>query len=187
MATKLKNFIHLRIIQIGLNLFALVMVILSFQGCRLFNYDQSGTGYEIFIYNTTNDTLVITCNKGCFITAIELKESMLYPDSLISFYGVKVDEDENPLSAFKKERLGLDSCWIYFMDNNLRKIALMETDTVYETITPDRKLLRILWAAPFIESEDSVHSYFNLASWVVDDKNKTIEFSITESDYNVKK
>lgn len=170
--------------MIGHKLLVLITLLPFLNGCSLFSWDKLGIDYRVIYNNTTTDTLIIT-TAGYFISTIQLQESILYPECSTKMEPFVVYDGETPLSAFKNERVGLDSCWFYVMGDGLRQIASLNNDTVIDILNPNRKLLKILWSSPFIEDDEGIHSFFNLSSWVVDEKEHTITFSISVSDYIV--
>jgi hypothetical protein len=171
-------------IQIGRKSITLVFAIVLLQSCGWFGEPE--TGYAIKIQNKTTDTLVVCFGKNYLAGYFTIHYNMIYPDTLARLMemGIGVDHGDDPIETFCSEWGRGDSCWIYYYDNELRRIVENSLDT--QNIVPNPASLRILWKGPFQDMGDSVNNFFNNQSWRLGNDFDII-FTISESDYNVNK
>ena len=174
---------------IGHKIFPIIIILSIFSCCDLFRWDESPDYEYLIAYNNlTDDTLLITLNKGGFISSFDLRESILYPDSINIYSGSMngVMRGEEPIKEVFSEWSGVDSCWIYLYDNEMKQIANQEYDTIEGLIIPSRNSLLVVWDAPLREMGDSINHFFNYDSWeswlLENKRDGIIQFTIYESD-----
>ncbi|MFO7867824.1 MAG: hypothetical protein R6U95_00820 [Bacteroidales bacterium] len=176
-------------IMTGHKLLLFIIMLFVFLSCDLFRWDKSPDYEYLISYNNlTSDTVIITMNKGGFLSSFDLRERIVYPDSMNIYTGGMrgVQEGEDPIEKVFSEWSGLDSCWIYVYDDEMRQIANQEYDTINGLITPNRNSLLKVWDAPLREMGDSINHFFNYnswKSWLVDDNEGIVQFTIYESDF----
>jgi len=177
----------MRYIPIGHKIFISLLFITSFSGCILFNIDQGyDFDYKVVCKNATSDTLLITTSiEGGFISPGHLKGNILYPNSSLLYSDIGTMEGDDPIRELFSEWSGIDSCWLYKLDDEMREVAEIVNYTGNGQIYPNRRNLCVVWDAPLRNMGDAINHFFNYDSWEVimeDDNSGIIQFTIREDD-----
>jgi hypothetical protein len=183
------NWLMQHTIHIMIGYKALFIITVSsflFQSCGLFQPEKDIC--NIAIQNKTLDTLIINFYNCSYLNYYDIQDKIILPKTISYLINnnVSYEKEENPIEAHFDQWSYHDSCWVYYYDNELRNIVENQIDTFSGMITPNPKSLRIFWKGPFREMGDSVNNFFNKQSWRSEGEYEIL-FTISESDYNVKK
>ncbi len=158
-----KLIMRIACIQIGRKLLLPITGIYLFTGCHFFEWDREPDSIYISINNNTNDSLLLIFGKE------EISDSFVLCPNIETVCGNIVFENGDDIIRdllFTKE-----NC------------AFEEQTQVYQ-----HDSLLVTWLGPGREMPDSIHHFYNYNSWeilVEADNGKVVQFTITESDYNV--
>jgi len=162
--------------------FMLVFLMLMYvSSCSLFEWDDYGNTYKAYTYNNTEDTLLFSYKQGGFLSIYDFNQGIVYPDSFYIFKGIEVDKGDDPIENFFSNLPGLDSIWIYHLNEELQNFALNDT-MLDEVFYPDSSNLLNIWTGPLEHFSDSIHRFNNYNSWEISKEEKIIRFTICEED-----
>lgn len=147
-------------IQIGLNRFSIIFIFVFLTSCWSRNYNYR---YSVRIHNSTSDTLLLILgkdNEDYYVDSIQI-----LPVGVFTFVGTPgIDKHQNAVRCIL----------------NSRNRPFQDQARVYRNDS-----LKVVWDGPPREMPDSIHHFYNYKSWeswLIDDDEGVVMFTIYESD-----
>jgi len=129
----------------------LVIIGLFFSSCSKRNPDFHN---EIGIFNSTGDTLIYTeLNSYNLIYPFDYDERALTKRPISEELYLIYEKNNIKFRVFK---LACDTC---------ESVEIIYSENKYFRIEPEP---RVVWEPPFVSLPDSIHSFYNLNSWVIE-------------------
>lgn len=153
------------LIRTGRNLVFSLSIIVLLQSCALFNWDKEDDFYyRMLVWNNTNDTLILVFNDS--IVNNSIYNYTIFPNDTADL--------ENNAKGVNK---GQDAIEAMFSDNKHDYYSIV-------SVFKNDRLLKT-WKGPLSAQSDSIHHFFNYNSWdswLINDNEGVVFFSIEESD-----